>query len=635
MTGYAISIITGLTTGSLFALIALGLVLTYKTSGVFNFGHGAVAAVGAYVFYEAHTRHHLAWPLALLVAVVVFGPVAGVLMELVARRMARVSTAQRIVGTVGILIAVQAGASLRYGAEPKTVAPFLPSRSFRIASVNVGADQMIIAAIGVVGATGLYLLLRSTRVGRAMRAVVDDPSLLDLTGISPVRVRRVSWAIGCAFAALSGALISPILNLDPTLLTLLVVQAFGAAAIGSFSSLPMTYAGGLIVGVAQTLVEKWSASTPSLSSLYTAVPFLILFLALLVVPRRRLALFGSASTPGVRPRPMPPNLRWALTGAGLIVAVSIPFVVGSHLPLWNATLAEGLVFLSLSFLVRTSGQVSLCHVGFAAIGAAAFGHLAGNDHWPWLVALLAAGALTVPAGALIAIPAIRLSGIFLALATFGFGLLLSYVGYSTSLMFGGTGASLTAPRPGVLGLQSDRSYYFLLLAILAVAAAIIVSLERSRLGRLLRGIAESPNALTTHGANVNVTRTIVFCISAGLAGIGGALFASLSGQVNGDDFQALSSLVVLVVLVIVASFGTVGAALAGSGLLFCLPGYINNANTSEWLSLGFGVAAVVSGLAIGLPGLPEQGVRPTATRRRAPLRSPVAARRALLTTKNL
>ena len=124
-----------------------------------------------------------------------------------------------------------------------------------------------------------------------MRAVVDDPDLVAMQATSPVRVRRISWIIGCTFAALSGVLVLPFVGLNAITLTFLVVQAFGAAAIGAFSSIPLTFAGGVLIGIAADLSKHVLIEHPSLtwlSGLPGSLPFIVLFVALLVLPRRKL-----------------------------------------------------------------------------------------------------------------------------------------------------------------------------------------------------------------------------------------------------------------------------------------------------------------------------------------------------------
>jgi ABC-type branched-subunit amino acid transport system permease subunit len=236
------------------------------------------------------------------------------------------------------------------------------------------------------------------------------------------------------------------------------------------------------------------------------------------------------------------------------------------------------------------------------VGAAAFSHFAssGGLGLPWLVALLLAGLVTVPIGAFVAIPAIRLSGLFLALATFGFGILVERMGFSTALMFGGAGAR-HAPRPGSLfglTLGSDTGFYYVCLAVALAACVALYAVNRSRLGRLLLAMADSPTALVTHGANVDVSRVLVFCISAALAGIAGALFASLSGSISGVGFGAFQSLTWLTVLAIAGS-GEFSAAFIAAFVLAAVPSYANSKGYTDLQPVFFGVLAIGAALAQG------------------------------------
>lgn len=595
MKDYLPYIVFGLTTGSVYGLAAMGLVLTYKTSGLFNFAHGAVGAAAAFAFYELHQVQGLPWPIAALVSVLALGAAMGVLLERLADRLSQVTTTSKIVATIGLLLTVRALAILLFGPEFLPFPPFLPQTpAFTVAGVAVTADNLVTLGLGVAVCVGLYQLFRRTRLGTTMRAVVDDPALLDMTGQSPTAVRRQAWVIGSVLASASGVLFAAQQQqLDATLLSLLVVQAFGAAALGAFTSLPLAFAGGIAVGLVQKLVSKEVSSVHALQGLDLNVPFLALFVLLLLLPKRRLVEIGQqVRGSGGYQRVVNDAVRRAGTGVVLAGAVVLPFVVGSRLPIWTNALSQVVLFLSLALLVRTSGQISLCQIGFAAVGAAGFGHFLAAG-MPWGVAVLCAGLVSVPVGAVVAIPAIRLSGLFLALATLGFGILLAQFFYVKDFMFGVS--DLRTARPHAFGLDSDRGYYYLLLALAVLAALTVVIIERSRLGRLLRALADSPIALTTIGTSVNVSRVLVFCISAFLAGISGAIYSAQFGSINSNSFGYVQSLVVLAVLA-VSGRSTVGAAFLAPVLLFVVPGYVDSPTVNDLLQLAFGLGAVASAL---------------------------------------
>ncbi len=594
MTEVLTFIVVGLAAGSVYGLAGTGLVLTFKTSGIFNFAHGAIAALGAYAFYELHELRGVAWPVAAVVCVGLVAPVAGLGLERLARGLRGASQSGRIVATVGLLLAVQGAAAVRYGTESKFFPPFLPDSTVGVLGARVGVDQMIVVVIAAAASAGLALLFRTTRLGAAMRAVVDDPDLLDLAGTDPVRVQRLAWSIGAAFAVASGILIAPSIGLDAVLLTFLVVQAFGAAAIGRFSSLLGTYLGGLVVGVVAALATGYLGTINLLEGLPASLPFFVLFIVLIATPRRRFPQTGDAP---VARRPVghivSGRLRYVATAAAVVTALLVPWVVGARLPIFTNAVIFTIAFLSLAMLVNLSGQVSLCHAAFAALGATTFAHLTTGAGVPWLVALLLAGLAVVPLGAAVAVPATRLSGVYLALATFGLGILLERMVYPSAVMFG-AGGTRTAPRPGVIGLADDTRFYYLALAIAGASAVLVVSLRRARLGRLLVALSDGPEALTVLGVATNVTKVLVFCISAFLAGIAGGLFASLGGSVSGVAYSPLQSLLWLAVLAL-GGRGLVSTAVIAALAFAVLPAY-GETLLADYQPLVFGASAIAAAL---------------------------------------
>jgi len=273
------------------------------------------------------------------------------------------------------------------------------------------------------------------------------------------------------------------------------------------------------------------------------------------------------------------------------VLLALPSIVDARLPGYNTAMTQVLLFVSLHLLVRTSGQISLCHIGFAAVGGATFGHMLGRGV-PFYLALLIGGLACLPVALIVSVPAIRLSGLYLALATLGFGIVLSQYAYAKSYMFGGT-ALATERAPG---FDSQRSYYYLLLAFAVGGVLLVMLVERSRLGRLLRAMSDSPVALTTLGTSVNVARVLVFCISGFIAGISGALYASLFGAVNQDAYNYVQSLVALAVLAIAGS-RTLTAAFAAPFLLYVVPLYFTDQDIVQWLQLAFGLGAILAAAA--------------------------------------
>jgi ABC-type branched-subunit amino acid transport system ATPase component/branched-subunit amino acid ABC-type transport system permease component len=621
MNTFLLYFVTGLVTGAVYGLAATGLVLTYKTTGIFNFAYGSIAAMGVFVFYWLNVQEKLPWGLAAAIVVLVVAPVEGLLLELLGRILENQGTAAKVVATIGLLLIVLGVGGLWYGGlSGATVPQYLPAAKFSLGGVNVTWGQVIVFVVAVVGAMGLYIFFRTFRLGMAMRGIVDVPELVDLNGENPTRVRRWAWIIGTVFATVAGLLISPSLGLDATVITLLVVQAFGAAAIGYFSSLPLTFVGGLVIGLLASFGAEYSVDVSWLSGLPGGIPFIVLFLVLIFMPARKLAdRRPRHALPVPRSWNAPVRVRLLAGTLTLIAFVVIPPLAGLNLTAWTSAVIDIPLFLSVGLLARTSGLISLCQYTFCAIGAVAFGHFLGDWHIPWLLAVLLAALVAVPVGALVAIPAIRLSGVFLAVATLGLAIFVDNVLYPTGWMFGVTSSGVQTPRPNIsifgLQLSSTNGYYYLVVAFALAATILVIAIEGSRMGRMLRALGDSPTVLEVGGLNVNVTRTVVFCISAAMAAVVGVLIGAQYQYALANQFQWFSS-VQIVALVIIVVGGTPWYALMAAGAEGLVSGYVTSPNTGAWLSIAFGVGTIayVYGAHKGRTAQVPQGIRDFAVR---------------------
>jgi ABC-type branched-subunit amino acid transport system ATPase component/branched-subunit amino acid ABC-type transport system permease component len=600
-------VITGLLAGSVYGLLSTGLVLTFKTSGILNFGHGALATAGALAFYMATVRYELDWKLGFGLSVLVLGPTMGLVMEVVARQLTVRSTAWKVVGTVGLMVLLPAITLILYpdsnaGLRVERFLPFSDRQRYKIEifDVNVFGDQIFVAFLALACVVALFVLFRFTRLGLAMRATVDDPDLLALSGIEPIRVRRIAWVIGCTFAALSGVLLVPLVNLQPFTLTFLATYAFGAAAFGAFKSVPLAFVGGLVIGVAEDVSaffirrESWT----SLVGLPEAMAFVILFAMLLLYGRRLTTderLLGRQALPYRGPVEL--RLGVGVVVVGLLTVV--PFVFESKLSYFTLGLCQAILILSLGLLVRTSGQLSLCHATFAAIGAVAFSQFTEQVGMPWLLALALAVLITIPVGAVVALPAIRLSGLYLALATFGFGILVQRLVFPQSWMFSTFAGSRRVPVPDAF--DTPTRYYFLVLGVLVLVGVLIAGIAQSRLGRVLQGMGQAPTAVSTLGLDTAVSKMIVFCLSAGLAALAGVMYGGAFRNIDSatPPFQTFNSLVLIAILAL-APFREPWYAIV-AGVAAVIPGFFIGADVPHWLNAAFGFFAIVIAVQGGHP----------------------------------
>ncbi|HZR14489.1 MAG TPA: ABC transporter permease [Acidimicrobiia bacterium] len=570
--GYTFS---GLITASIYAVAASGLVLTYTTTGVFNFAHGAIGMVAAFAYWDLRFGWNLPAPIALIVTLFVLAPIFGAFIEVVImRNLQGTSETTKLVATLSLLVALL-GLSLWIW-DPNKARPirsFWQGNAVSILGVRLSWHECCAFLIAIAVAIGLRLLLYRTRIGVSMRAAVDDRPLAQLNGARPDAASMLAWAIGCSLAALSGILISPTLLLSALPLTLLIVNAYAAAMFGRLRSLPMTFVGALVLGLAADysrgyIINKVPSNfTPYLTGLVASVPIILLFIILLVLPGTRLRGHGVHRTRENLPKPT-----WSGTAffaAAMVVGAAMMTLVIGRADLNNVNRMWGLAIIALSMvpLIGYAGQISLCQLSFGAIGAVVMAHLGGVHGNP--LALLLGGVVAAAVGALIALPALRLSGIYLALATAAFAVMLdrwiwllpkfTIFHHSFDIFQQG---SLTISRVGVFGYQadSDRAYFIFGAIMFGVFALLVAWIRRSGFGHRLLAMKDSPAACATLGLNLTFTKVAVFAISAFIAGIGGAIYGgALRVADSSQTFDFFTGLSILLVMVI-AGIGSLGAA---------------------------------------------------------------------------
>lgn len=592
-------LVAALVTGSAYGLIGTGLVLTYETSGIFNFAYGAMASVGVYLYFALRGQHGLPLWICLLLCLLVLPLVMGRLLEPLIQKMTQQHLTLQIAGTIGLYLVVEAVAELIFGVDTQYVPTFLPTGEVTIFGTRVGIGQIITFAVSIIAVVSLNFLLRRTPRGIAMRAVVDNSDLLALSGGRPSATRRLAWTISSFLVLLSGLLIAPSVGIDPGTLTSLAILAFAAAALGGFRNINIAYLGGFVVAIPEDLMARYINSSSILGSLSQNLPFMLLVLIILVYPKRaflRSKLFEQRRRlHGARYLPRRAELVVGVCVFALLVAV--PAFAGYRISAWTESLAILVLLLSLGLLVRMSGQVCLCQMAFAAIGVSAFAALYDHVHLPWLLALLIAGLAPIPFAMVLSIPALRLSGLYLALGTFGFAYALLNMFYQTNLMFGPGEAGISVPPPGALfNFVDPNALYYLLLAFTIGATAVVVWLERTRAGRLLQGMADSRVGLETLGTSISYLQMLIFALSAFIAGVAGVLIGVTYGAISGTSYFPDSALLYFVVLVIIVGRAPWFALVAALGVAVLPTFYQGNVN--YYLQIVFGASAVMMSLGV-------------------------------------
>ncbi len=584
MTDLITYVLRGIPFGCVFALVAIGLVLTYKTSGVFNLAFGAQAYVSAAVYYDTHVRHK--WPIipAFVLAVLVFGPLVGLVLDrLIFRFMRTAPHVARLVAALGLLVAIPQLVNLWFGQSPSFgVEGIWPSSQgsnfavYHFGDYALNGDQvatLIATAVVVIGLTALF---RFSDIGLRMRAVVESARMTELSGINAGRVGTIAWMLSSLVAGLAGVLLAPLFaQVSATNFTVLIVAAIAAAAFGGLTSIPLTLLGGILLGVAQGLLGGYLPPASVLAQgLRPSLPFVALFLLLIFWPSLRNRREVTDPLAGVDPPPpglaaleRSRGLTWATRIFALIVlAIAIPFVLSSNYWLLLGTEAVILstIFLSIVVITGMAGQISLCQATFAAIGAFTTAQLVSNYHVSVMITILAGAAMAAVVGALLAIPVLRLGGIYLALATFAFALMFESVLVPLDWVGGGANP-IKVPRPKFAGIDfaNNKSFFFLCIAILAVVSVLVIFVRGGTIGRYLDALRGSETAAQAIGVNPTRARIIAFSLSAGIAGLGGGLLATQTGIAQPADYNSFLGLFWVVLVVTLGSRTVEGAVQAG------------------------------------------------------------------------
>lgn len=562
--------LSGLPLGAMYALQAMGIVLVFKTSGTFNFAQGAIGMIAAFV--ASGVSVSLGLPVVVgLLAGLATGVVVGLGMELSVRRLR--GELPRTVLTLAWLLGLQGVAGYVFGttAGRQSMGLFPSSTAVNIDALGVafGWDQLGVLAVALAVAAGLGWFFRTSPLGVAMRAVADRPEAAQLLGIRANRVRQVSWVLGAGLGALSGILVTPLLGtLDTITLIVFTVQALAAAVVGGLTSLPLTFVGGIALGVLQPVVGRLLGAPAGINELLA----LLVILGALLLRRRsgRVDVAGGGLT--TRPvRALPTGRAAWVAWLGIPSVLAVVVLLLGKQGAYNLAdmFTWSLAVLSIVLLTGVVGQISLCQAVFMAVGGFGAG-IAVQFGAPSLLALPLGALLATVAAVLVGLPALRLRGLELAVAT----LALSFTADRYLFRFRplvGAGSGRPVPRPSFADqVTADLAgaRWFLVLTIVGfVAVALFIAwMRRARSGAALTAMRGSEVATSAVGFSTISLKLRGFALSGFIAGLAGALFAMLAGNASSDTFDFTRS-ISLLAFALIAGVGSIPGAVLGGGIV--------------------------------------------------------------------
>lgn len=565
--------INGLVIGNIYALIAVGLALIFGVGNLINFAHGSVYMVGAYVGWYCVMRLQLPLGLAFAAVVVVCG-LLGVLIERFGLRgLSRSGRIAPLLATIGISYILDQAIQVLFTARPQSFPNPFSGVRFPVGTTTISGLDLIIAGVGLTTAIGLYLFLRYTRTGWALRATAQDRDAAQQMGVDVNAVNRLAFLIAAALGGIGGMLVGMYFQqVYPTMSFQAVLKGFTASLLGGLGSIPGAIIGGLTLGV----IESYGVAIfePSYRNL---VAFAVLIAVLVFRPNGLLGTRRSAPEPltgtfliNRRTIRLPFPLMAVLTGFAAI----LPLITSN--PVLLQVLTNGwliaLIALSVTLVTGATGQTALGQAGFVAIGAYTSALCVLRLQFPFELALLSAGIVTAILGTLLVLPAFRLRGYYVAIATIGIGEIINQVILNWDGLTNGALGLSAIPPPSFLGREAytPTAVYWYSLALLLSAVVLLWALLRSPLGRTWRAIRDDEVAAQSFGVNLYRYKALVFSVSAFIAGVSGAFYAHMFTFIDHLSFTSSISILALT-MAILGGMGNLFGAVAGALILTLLP----------------------------------------------------------------
>ena len=598
----------GMATGSLVALVALGIVLAYRASGVLNFAAGAQGALGAFVCYGLRDDHGVA-ALPALLGGLLAGAATGLVMYTVMAALRRASLLTRLIATLGLLSALYGLVVIVWGETKGQPDSFLPTGNLTlVGDVRIGRDRLMLIFIVVMLAVILRLVYSNTLFGLATSAVAESRRVAASSGWSTGTIELVNFVLAGVLSAAAAIFLAPIITLHAAVLTATVLSALAAALVGRFSSFGLTVVGAFVVGILQSelslfqpdLAKQFGVAPQSLTGLSQAVPMLVI-VAVTVFGGRARVTRGDL----VARLPLPGNGRIPLPAATAGLAVAAAALAGK--PDWAdalvTTFGTGMLVLSVVVVTGYAGQLSLCQFALGGFGAWVAARLVATQGLGFQAALAIGVVCTIAAGLLVALPALRARGVNLAVATLALAVLFNSVIFTNSSLTGGL-AGTVVDEPSVLGIRLDplgdpQRYGAFALVLLALSSLMVSNLRRGRSGRRLLAVRSNERAAAALGVGVYGAKLYAFGLGAGIAALGGIVLAFRQTSVAFSAFNVLGS-INLVQYAVLGGLGwvagaAIGALIAPGALLVKImdEGLGGVGDVTAWAGIIAGLSAIV------------------------------------------
>ena len=552
----------GLGSGALIAGIALGVVLTYRGSGIINLATGGVAMFAGYAFWALTTDLlHLSTVPALLLSLVIVLAL-GVAIELVAFRPLRTAPPlAKLVSSLGVLLVLQASMLLAFGTTAQPEPSVLPQNTVKLLGAVIPVDRFILTGIVIVLAAALAALYRFTLFGLATRAASENEVFAMLSGLSPNRLSMINTLLASAIAGGIGILAASITQLDTETLPLQIVPALAAALLAGFTSFGIACAAGIGLGIIGSLLQyvtslSWfpTAGGVALPGVYELVVFVLIVLFMYLrgasLPSR-----GELVEQRLPEAPRPRRLAVTAPVVAVVCAVALVVLPFDFREALVNTMIGTLIALSLVVITGFMGQISVVQLTLAGVSGFTISHLAVNAGIAFPIAPLLGAGVALILGLITAASALRVRGVSLAVVTLAAVVAITNFGFVNTTWGGGqTGSPVPepkllgldlGPRAGFRGLDGNLPspvFGWVVLAVTVGLCVLVGLLRRGSLGQRMLAVRSNERAAAAVAIDPRVVKFIAFGISSVIAGLAGALYAYNFSSVSADRFDPFTAL---------------------------------------------------------------------------------------------
>jgi ABC-type branched-subunit amino acid transport system permease subunit len=616
-------ILQGIIVGLGYGLLAVGLVLIYRTNRVLNFAQGQVGVIAAVFLVKLTADFHFEYWFALVLSISLAAGV-GALSELVLRRLFTRPRVLVMVATIGlseVLLALTALPFIRPHNLYKPVpVPF--DISFSVGSVLITPAEVLTLIVAPLVAIALVVAVRWTPWGLSMRAMSENADSARLSGVWVRRTSTLTWTVAGALSAFNAILLAPgqTSALTQAVSPDLLLFALTAALVGAMVNLTVAFVAGIGVGVLYEVLQ-WNFLSVQNSTAKLELVFFVVLLAVMLIrvgALRKTSRSTSSSTwmqGAVTVRDSVDKLRRRVSSTGIWLAVAgaalLPFVldVGRNY-LFAQVCIFAIIALSLTVLTGWAGQVSLGQFGLVAVGALMAAHL-GNS-FPLPVLLLFAGAVTAVVAIIVGLPALRVPGLFLAVSTLGFALFMQVTVVATpcftlpllnkTLCVGlPSDIPTVVKNPTLFGIDmsSPQAFAWFSLGMLFLSILAVRLWRDKGIARRLVAVRDNEIGAAAMGIPVLRTKLLAFGLSGFMAGYAGVLYAYATGQLSTTSFDPTVSFLVIA-MVVIGGLGSIPGAILGALYLVGLPALFGSNPTIQFLTSGLGLIAFILYLPGGL-----------------------------------